>query len=163
MQTPVSSAVTDGGPAAAAATPQTGGESVDTADRPRRTSPPSPLRAAGSSYPPPPPGAWAPPSGDDPGPATPVTPTAVPFSYPPSGDDRLLRRVGTRAGAGAGKWRSWLPVAIVAALIGGGIGAGVTALANNNDSNGSNVTIHESTRRARAPPCSAATSPSPSS
>ena len=42
--------------------------------------------------------------------------------------------------------RAWLPVAIVAALIGGGIGAGVTALAdnNNNGSGGSNVTIHES-------------------
>ena len=41
--------------------------------------------------------------------------------------------------------RAWLPVVIVAALIGGGIGAGVTALADNNDSgSGSNVTIHES-------------------
>ena len=36
-------------------------------------------------------------------------------------------------------------MALVAALVGGAIGAGVTALANNNnDNNGSNVTIHES-------------------
>ena len=41
--------------------------------------------------------------------------------------------------------RAWLPVVIVAALVGGGIGAGVTALSdNNNGGNGSNVTIHES-------------------
>ena len=41
--------------------------------------------------------------------------------------------------------RAWLPVVIVAALVGGGIGAGVTALANNNNGgSGSNVTIHES-------------------
>ena len=43
-----------------------------------------------------------------------------------------------------GRLRSWLPVALVAAIIGGAIGAGVTALANNNSDNGSNVTIHES-------------------
>ncbi len=141
MQTPVSSAVTDGGPAAAAATPQTGGESVDTSPT---TPPPFTPLSGTSSSPPPPPGAWAPPSGYEPGPATPVTPTAIPFSYPPSGAGS-----GSSAGSGSGrsgpgKWRSWLPVAIVAALIGGGIGAGVTALANNNDNNGSNVTIHES-------------------
>ena len=41
--------------------------------------------------------------------------------------------------------RTWLPVVIVAALVGGAIGAGVTALSDNNNSgNGSNVTIHES-------------------
>ncbi len=96
-----------------------------------------------SSAPPPPPAAapWAPPSGYDTGPATPITPTAIPFSYPPSGSGS-----GSGSGrSGPGRWRSWLPVAIVAALIGGGIGAGVTALANNNNgNNGSNVTIHES-------------------
>ena len=44
-----------------------------------------------------------------------------------------------------GSVRAWLPVVIVAALVGGGIGAGVTALANNNNGgSGSNVTIHES-------------------
>ena len=76
---------------------------------------------------------------------------ASPFAYPPPSDQ-------TRPGApplpppidsrprGPGRFRSWLPVAIVAAVIGGGIGAGVTALVNNNNSgnpNG-NVTIHES-------------------
>ena len=142
MQTPISPDVTDGGPAAAAATPPPpGGESVDTSPT---TPPPFTPPSGSSSYPPPSPGAWAPPSGYDTGPATPVTPTAIPFSYPPSGAGS-----GSTAGSGSGrsgpgKWRSWLPVAIVAALIGGGIGAGVTALANNNDNNGSNVTIHES-------------------
>jgi putative serine protease PepD len=34
-------------------------------------------------------------------------------------------------------------VAVVAALIGGGVGAGVTALADNGGSNGENITIHE--------------------
>jgi putative serine protease PepD len=44
-----------------------------------------------------------------------------------------------------GRFRSWLPVALVAALIGGGVGAGVTALANNNSSdNAGNAIIHES-------------------
>ena len=42
--------------------------------------------------------------------------------------------------------RTWLPFVIVAALVGGAIGAGVTALSrdNNNGSGGSSVTIHES-------------------
>ena len=63
----------------------------------------------------------------------------VPFTYPPSTSGSAPRR------SGPGRWRSWLPVAIVAALIGGAIGAGVTALTNNNNGGGgSDVTIHES-------------------
>ena len=113
------------------------------ADPSASTPPPFAPPTGGSSYPPPAPGAWAPPSGYDTGPATPVTPTAVPFSYPPSGGGSGSN--GGSGRSGPGKWRAWLPVVIVAALIGGGIGAGVTALANNNnDSNGSSVTIHES-------------------
>jgi putative serine protease PepD len=63
----------------------------------------------------------------------------IPFSYP-------IDAPPTRdAPGGPGRFRSWLPVAIVAALIGGGIGAGVTAIANHNGgSNDSSVTIHES-------------------
>jgi putative serine protease PepD len=73
---------------------------------------------------------------------------AVPFSYPPSGGDATYPGA-TPPGAGRrapGRLRAWLPVAIVAALVGGAIGAGVTALANNNDngSGGASVTIHES-------------------
>ena len=50
-----------------------------------------------------------------------------------------------RGGAAPGRWRAWLPVAIVAALIGGAIGAGVTAIANNDHSGGNGaLTIHES-------------------
>ena len=105
--------------------------------------PPAP---AGSSYPPPPPGSWAPPGATDPGPPTLDTPTAVPFTYPPSGD-ATYPGPGPAGGRRStpGKLKAWLPVAIVAALIGGGIGAGVTALANNsNGGGGDNVTIHES-------------------
>ena len=75
-----------------------------------------------------------------------VTPTVVPFSYPPSGDATYPGPTPPGAGRrGPGGVRAWLPVVIVAALVGGGIGAGVTALANNNNNgSGSNVTIHES-------------------
>jgi putative serine protease PepD len=72
---------------------------------------------------------------------------AVPFSYPPSGDATYPGATPPGSGRGTpGKIRAWLPVAIVAALIGGAIGAGVTALANNNNGDGSDssVTIHES-------------------
>ena len=70
----------------------------------------------------------------------------VPFTYPPSGD-ATYPGPGPSGGRRStpGKLKAWLPVAIVAALIGGGIGAGVTALANNNNSGSdANVTIHES-------------------
>ena len=105
-----------------------------------------PPAATDSSYPPPPPGSWAPPSATDPGPPTLDTSTAVPFSYPPSGD-ATYPGPGPSGGKRStpGKLKAWLPVAIVAALIGGAIGAGVTALANNNNSgSGDSVTIHES-------------------
>ena len=107
---------------------------------------PLPSPGTGSSYPPPPPASWAPPSADT-GPPTLATPTAVPFSYPPAGDAPYPASTPPGAGRGTpGKLRAWLPVAIVAALIGGAIGAGVTALADNNGNGngGANVTIHES-------------------
>jgi S1-C subfamily serine protease len=44
-----------------------------------------------------------------------------------------------------GRGRLWLAVAVVSAIIGALIGAGVTALADNGNGNGGNVTIHEST------------------
>jgi putative serine protease PepD len=99
--------------------------------------------SAGSAYPAPP-GSWAPPAAD----TGPATPTAVPFTYPPSGGDATYpgaMPLGAQRGV-PGRFKAWLPVAIVAALIGGAIGAGVTALADNNGNGGSgpNVTIHES-------------------
>jgi S1-C subfamily serine protease len=106
-----------------------------------------PQPVASSSYPPPPPGSWASPSADaDTGPITATPPAAVPFSYPPSGDATYPGATPPGSGRGRpGKLRTWLPVVIVAALVGGGIGAGVTALSDNhNGGNGSNVTIHES-------------------
>ena len=101
---------------------------------------------ASSSSPPPPPSPWGPPPAPATGPTTVVTPTVVPFSYPPSGDATYPGPARPGAGRrGRGALRAWLPVVIVAALVGGGIGAGVTALANNNNNgSGSNVTIHES-------------------
>jgi S1-C subfamily serine protease len=93
--------------------------------------------------PPPPPPTWTPPGGYDAGAPTPVPPTMVPFAYPPPTDAS-----GSDAGRSRrtpGRVRAWLPVAVVAAVIGGGIGAGVTALAGNDNGNGgSSVTIHES-------------------
>ena len=105
-----------------------------------------------ASYPPPPappsypPPAWTPPAGPGPEPGPPAAPTAVPFSYPPTPDPAGSGGSADRAGGGTpGRWRSWLPVAIVAALIGGAIGAGVTAIANNDHSGGNGaLTIHES-------------------
>jgi S1-C subfamily serine protease len=146
------------GPASSPAAPaepvaQPGGEAGETGaaatgqvDTTQPGPPPSSSPSPGSSYPPPSPGPWAPPSVDT-GPATPVTPTAIPFSYPPSGDATYPASTPPGAGRGTpGRFRAWLPVAIVAALIGGAIGAGVTALANNNSNGngGASVTIHES-------------------
>ena len=100
---------------------------------------------APSSYPPP---AWTPPTGGDAQPTPPVAPAPIPFSYPPPDPGTAggppAQPGGSRAGT-PGRWRAWLPVAVVAAIIGGGIGAGVTAIANDNNSNGNaGVTIHES-------------------
>ncbi len=81
-------------------------------------------------------------------PATAAPP--VPFAYPPPPVDPTLPSSGgppppatstTRRG-----WRTWLPVAVVAALVGAGVGAGVTAVADNNGNTNANaVTIDEST------------------
>jgi S1-C subfamily serine protease len=145
------------GPEPAAGTPEDAAPSAETAPAPEQDegafgdthpSPPAfPPPPTGSSYPPPPPESWAPPpAAADTGPTTAVTPVAVPFSYPPSGDATYPGATPPGSGRGRpGKMRTWLPVVIVAALVGGGIGAGVTALANNNNGgSGSNVTIHES-------------------
>ena len=74
------------------------------------------------------------------------TPTAIPFSYPPPADSTYPGPpLSPRAAAPPGKFRTWFPVVLVAALVGGAIGAGVTAIANHdNNGSGSNVTIHES-------------------
>jgi putative serine protease PepD len=69
-------------------------------------------------------------------PTTPIDPMTLggpPFA-PPSVAGTKTR--GRRA-------RTWVPIALVSALIGGAVGAGVTALADHNNSTG-NVTIHES-------------------
>ena len=98
--------------------------------------------------PPPPP--WAPPAEADAGePPAPVTPVPVPFSYPPLTDPTTPNTGGPPPSAptGRGRVRLWLPVALVAALIGGAVGAGVTALADDSGNTGTsagNVTIHES-------------------
>ncbi len=75
-------------------------------------------------------------------------PRRSPFSYPASPDPTFP---GTPPASSAtkggrpGRFRAWFPVAVVAALIGGAIGAGVTAFADHNNSGGgSSVTIHES-------------------
>jgi S1-C subfamily serine protease len=122
-------------------------EAEKASDAPAAASPTYPPPSAPSSYPPPPPGAWTPPAGYESGPPTPATPTAIPFSYPSSADATYPGGAPSPSSSGRrspGRLRSWLPVALVAALIGGAIGAGVTALANNNDDNGANITIHES-------------------
>jgi S1-C subfamily serine protease len=142
-ETPVTSEVPPPPPdAGAGETPPPTGQEPSAAEP---TPPAFPSPDTSPSYPPPPPGSWAPPSAPDTGSTTAVTPAVVPFSYPPSGDATYPG--STPPGAvrrGPGKLRAWLPVVIVAALVGGGIGAGVTALANNNNGNGSDVTIHES-------------------
>jgi putative serine protease PepD len=72
-----------------------------------------------------------------PGPEGPAT-SEPPVKDTPAGETPAT---GTRRGA-----RTWLPVAGVAALIGALVGAGVTALADNNNSNGGagSAIIHES-------------------
>jgi S1-C subfamily serine protease len=96
-----------------------------------------------ASYPPPPPPSWGAPGAYETGAPTPTPPGGMPYAYPPPAPSAGSGRgPGTR---GPGRFRSWLPVAVVAALIGGGIGAGVTAIANNSNDNGSSsLTIHES-------------------
>ena len=73
-----------------------------------------------------------------------------PFAYPPPVDPAAPGTGGafapapTPAKARGGGARLWVPVALVAALIGGLVGAGVTALADNNSNDSGGVTIHES-------------------
>jgi S1-C subfamily serine protease len=64
---------------------------------------------------------------------------------PPPGGSWSGSDTGGSSGSGGGtrQGRGWLAVAIVAALIGGGVGAGVTALADHNNSNPTSVTIKE--------------------
>ncbi len=86
-------------------------------------------------------------------PATTPTPaiatTPVPFAYPPPPVDPAFPPPGAppppATSTARRGWRTWLPVALVAALIGAGVGAGVTALADHNgNANANGVTIHES-------------------
>jgi len=109
-------------------------------------SPPFLPPIAPSSYPPPP--AWSSTGTGDTQPTPPIAPATVPFSYPPPPDPTLTDAPeptrGT-TGAASGRFRTWLPVALVAALIGGVVGAAVTAIADHNGNGGtSGVTIHES-------------------
>ncbi|HEY6472402.1 MAG TPA: trypsin-like peptidase domain-containing protein [Acidimicrobiales bacterium] len=106
------------------------------------TSPP-PASSPPPSWAPPPPGAT--PSGSTP-PFGTDAPTN-PFTYPTPPVDPTMPG-GAPAAAPTeprtpGRFRAWLPVAVVAALIGGGIGAAVTAIADNNGGGG-NAVIHES-------------------
>ena len=98
----------------------------------------TPATAPPSSYPPPLPlpGSWAPAS----------RPAAIPFSYPPPADSTYPGPPPSSGGGrGPGKFRAWFPIVLVAALVGGAIGAGVTAIADHDNGNGgSNITIHES-------------------
>jgi S1-C subfamily serine protease len=101
------------------------------------------------NYPPP---AWTPPAPDAPTGSTPPLGTSAPpspFSYPAPADPTMPGGTlppppGTTKAPG--RFRSWFPVAVVAAIIGGAIGAGVTALADNNSNNNDagNAVIHES-------------------
>ncbi len=110
------------------------------------TSPGAPPASPPPSWAPPPPGAT--PSGSTPPFGTAAAPTS-PFTYPSPPVDPTVPG-GAPTGApteprAPGRFRAWLPVAVVAALIGGGIGAGVTAIAdNNNGSSAGNAVIHES-------------------
>jgi len=99
--------------------------------------PPPPLRDVPTErpvYPPP----WTGGGAGQPEPST-GAPAAVPFTYPPPTPP--TPSTGGSRGRGV---RTWLPVAIVAALIGGAIGAVVTAVSDNGTGNSSGVTIHES-------------------
>ncbi len=108
--------------------------------------PATPPAGGPSSYPPPPTPWAAPSAGAASSPVTPVTPLTAPFTYPPATGEigAVPPATGTQRRA-PGRLRSWLAVAAVAAVIGGAIGAGVTALADHTGSNGSGSVIHEST------------------
>jgi S1-C subfamily serine protease len=84
-----------------------------------------------------------------PDPAHPGDPTHPGLAYgsppppPPPPPPLPPRPSSPGTGPTGGGRRHWLGVAVVAALIGGAVGAGVTALANNGNG-GTTVTIHES-------------------
>jgi S1-C subfamily serine protease len=105
--------------------------------------PPQPPEPEASSEP-----SWVPHAYDR---TEPSPPEPAPFAYPPPVDPTAPGLGATypppaaSTKARAGGARLWIPVALVAALIGGLVGAGVTALAdNNNGGDGGGVTIHES-------------------
>ncbi len=118
--------------------------------------PASPAAPAGDSPPP----SWSPPAPSVPPTEAPTgstpplgtaSPPASPFTYPTPVDPTMPGATppppppSSARTKTPGRFRSWLPVAAVAALIGAGVGAGVTALADNNNSNGAgNAVIHES-------------------
>ena len=99
--------------------------------------------AAPSGSPPPPPFAWTQGEAGAGTQTAEVPPASVPFTYPPPATAPGTTDTGdSRHGRGV---RTWLPVAVVAAVIGGAIGAGVTALTTNRTSDtGGSLTIHES-------------------
>jgi len=90
---------------------------------------------------PPPPPSWPLPPSDGP-----TDPTASsPISYPPYGGNAPAPGAPSGdAPRSRGPSRSWLAVAVIAALIGGAVGAGVTAIADNHNGSGNSVTIRES-------------------
>ena len=140
-----------------------GGQPTDA--QPTHARPPSRRPPAGSSYPPPPPGSWAPPSVPTPDRRQPVTPTAVPFSYPPSGDATYpgpaLRARPRHAGQVAGlaaRGASWPPSSVAAsAPVSPPWPTTTTATATDPTSPSTRAAPHP------GPPSSAATSPSRSS
>jgi S1-C subfamily serine protease len=88
------------------------------------------------------------PTGPPPGPAEPIDPTDPGLSRPVTAESAIPPIVPPRPPSGPTKTggssnrRTWLGIAVVAALIGGGVGAGVTALADNGNG-GNTLTIHE--------------------
>ncbi len=113
---------------------------------PPQPDPTPPLGQSGlgeAGAPPPPPPLYPPPT---------QSPTASgtedhPFAYPPPPEStaQFAPPVAAAKPRGAKRSRVWLPVAIVAAVIGGLVGAGVTAIADNsNNGSSTGFTIHES-------------------
>jgi S1-C subfamily serine protease len=141
---PAQTAPTEGQePTPVAATPAPGTPDQGT---PAPDAPPTSPGAPPASYPPP---AWSPPSpAAGPSGTTPPLGTATPaspFTYPSPPVDPTMPGGAPSETRTPGRFRAWLPVAVVAALIGGAIGAGVTAIADNNGSNNAgNAVIHES-------------------